>query len=182
MKFRAVPLGGALRIELARIEDARGFFARSFCKRELLEAGVSFECVQCNVSGNRRKGTVRGMHFQIAPRAEAKIVRCTRGAAYDVIVDLRPGSPTYLRWHGEELTAESHVALYVPEGLAHGFQTLEDDTEVFYQISEFFSADHARGVRWDDPAFGITWPEGERTMVERDRTYPDFRAATATAR
>jgi dTDP-4-dehydrorhamnose 3,5-epimerase len=174
MKFRAAPLDGALRIELARIEDARGFFARSFCRREFQEAGVSFECVQCNVSENRRKGAVRGMHFQIAPRSEAKIVRCTRGAAYDVIVDLRPGSPTYLRWHGEELTAESHVALYVPEGLAHGFQTLEDDTEILYMMSESYSPEHARGVRWNDPRFDIRFPLPVSEISERDAGFPDY--------
>ena len=174
MKIRAAPLEGAFRIELARIEDARGFFARSFCKRELLEAGVSFECVQCNVSGNRRKGTVRGMHFQIAPRAEAKIVRCTRGAAYDVIVDLRPGSPTHGQWYGEELTADNHVALFVPEGFAHGFETLEDDTEILYMMSEPYSPEHARGVRWNDPRFAIRFPLPVAEISERDAGFPDY--------
>ncbi len=174
MKFRAAPLDGAFRIELARIEDPRGFFARSFCKRELLEAGVHFECVQCNISGNRRKGTVRGMHFQIAPRSEAKIVRCTRGAAYDVIVDLRPGSPTHLMWYGEKLTADNHVALYVPEGFAHGFETLEDDTEILYMMSESYSPEYARGVRWNDPRFAIRFPLPVAEISERDAGYPDY--------
>ena len=127
------------------------------------------------MSLSKRKGTLRGMHFQAAPFPETKLVRCTRGAMHDVIIDLRPESPTYTRHVAVVLTADNHTMLYVPAGFAHGFQTLEDDTEVAYQISEFYSPDHARGVRWDDPAFGIRWPDDERTISDRDRAYPDFR-------
>jgi dTDP-4-dehydrorhamnose 3,5-epimerase len=180
--FVDIPFAGAFVIEPEPIEDARGLFARTWCQRELEARGLETWIAQCSTSFNKKKGTLRGLHYQVPPAAETKIVRCARGSLYDVIVDLRPDSPTFTRHFSIVLTAENRKMVYVPTGFAHGFQTLEDDTEVFYQISEFFSADHARGVRWDDPAFGITWPEGERTMVERDRTYPDFRAATATAR
>jgi dTDP-4-dehydrorhamnose 3,5-epimerase len=131
--------------------------------------------VQCNVSFNKRKGTLRGMHYQAAPHEEAKLVRCNRGAIYDAIVDLRSGSPTFKQYAAAELSAENGAMLYIPEGFAHGFQTLEDNTEVFYQMSEFFAPDYARGVRWDDPAFGIKWPAADRIMIDRDRMYPDFK-------
>jgi dTDP-4-dehydrorhamnose 3,5-epimerase len=130
--------------------------------------------VQCNVSFNRVKGTLRGMHYQAAPFEEAKLVRCNRGAIYDAIIDLRPASPTFKQHVSVELTAENGTMLYIPAGFAHGFQTLENDTEVFYQMSQYYSAEHARGVRWDDPAFGIKWPSDERILIDRDRTYPDF--------
>jgi dTDP-4-dehydrorhamnose 3,5-epimerase len=130
--------------------------------------------VQCNVSYNKLKGTLRGMHYQAAPCEEAKLVRCNRGAIYDAIIDLRRGSPTFKQSFGVELSAENGTALYVPEGFAHGFQTLEDNTEVFYQMSQFYSPENARGVRWDDPAFGIEWPAADRILIERDQSYPDF--------
>ena len=174
MRFTPTSLEGVLIVELEPHADERGFFARSFCVDEFAARGLRTDVLQCNVSFNRRRGTLRGMHFQVAPRAEAKLVRCTRGALLDVVVDLRPASPTYCRWVGVELGGEAapHRALYVPEGFAHGFQTLEDDTEVFYQMFERFSAEHARGVRWDDPAFGIRWPLPDPILSDKDRSYP----------
>jgi dTDP-4-dehydrorhamnose 3,5-epimerase len=172
--FTPTPLTGAFVIEPERLEDSRGFFARTWCLREFTARGLETRIAQCSTSFNKKKGTLRGMHYQAAPVAESKIVRCTRGAVHDVIIDLRPGSATYTRHFGTALTAANRAMLYVPEGFAHGFQTLEDDTEVFYQISEFYSPKHARGVRWDDPAFGIRWPDDDRTIVDRDRAYPDF--------
>jgi dTDP-4-dehydrorhamnose 3,5-epimerase len=155
-------------------QDERGFFARTWCERECGERGMNLHVAQCNVSFNKKVGTLRGLHYQAAPFEEAKLVRCTHGSIYDVIVDLRPASPTFKRHLAVVLSAGNRRALYVPEGCAHGFQTLEDDTEVFYQMSAPYSADHARGVRWDDPAFGIEWPAAERNMADRDRAYPDF--------
>jgi len=174
--FIATALPGAFVIEPEPASDSRGLFARTWCRRELAARGLDTELAQCSTSFNKRKGTLRGMHYQAAPFPETKIVRCTRGAIHDVIIDLRPDSPTYTRHVAVVLTAEDRKALYVPKGFAHGFQTLEDDTEVFYQISEFYSPEHSRGVRWNDPAFGIAWPDDERTMSERDRGYPDFRS------
>jgi dTDP-4-dehydrorhamnose 3,5-epimerase len=178
--FSETPLPGAFVIEPELLEDARGFFARTWCGRELEARGLVTRIAQCSTSFNKKKGTLRGMHYQAAPFAETKIVRCTRGSLYDVIIDLRPGSTTFTRHFAVVLTAENRKMLYVPAGFAHGFQTLEDDTEVLYQISEFYSSAHARGVRWDDPVFDIRWPSDERTIVERDRTYPDFRPAAIT--
>ena len=172
MIFRATKLEGAFLIEPERKEDERGYFARTFCEREFAEHGLRSCFVQCNTSFNRRKGTLRGMHFQAAPHEEAKLVSCTRGAIYDVIVDLRPGSSTYHQHVAETLSADNGRMLYIPEGFAHGFQTLADDTEVFYQMSEFYDPESARGVRWNDPAFQIQWPEAERIMIARDREYP----------
>lgn len=174
MIFRETPLAGAFVIELERIEDERGWFARTFAAAEFEEHGLEAVVVQCNLSFNARRGTLRGMHYQAEPYGECKLVRCTRGLLYDVVVDLRPDSPTFRRWHGVELRAESGLMLYLPKGLAHGFQTLADGTEVFYQMSERHVPSHARGVRWDDPAFAIEWPEDERIISERDRTFPDF--------
>lgn len=156
-------------------EDQRGFFARTFCRHEFEARGLNPAVVQCNISFNRFKGCLRGMHFQVSPHSEVKLVRCTAGSIYDVIIDLRPSSPTFRKHFGIELSAQNRKMLYVPQELAHGFQTLEDDTEVFYQMSQYYSPEYSRGVRWDDPAFGIQWPAGERIIVERDRTYPDFR-------
>jgi len=173
--FLETGLAGALLIEPERQEDARGFFARTWCQREFTDHGLNARLVQCNVSFNKKRGTLRGMHYQVAPHEEAKLVRCTRGSLYDVMIDLRPASPTFKKHVGVVLTDQSRKMLYVPEGCAHGFQTLEDETEVFYQMSEFYAPDCARGLRWDDPAFGIRWPLEERTMSERDRSYPDFR-------
>jgi dTDP-4-dehydrorhamnose 3,5-epimerase len=172
--FTETKLPGAFVIELEKHADQRGFFARTFCQEEFKARGLNPEVLQCNVSFNKRKGTLRGMHFQTAPFAEAKLVRCTAGSIYDVIIDLRPSSPAFKQYFAVELSAENHKMLYIPEEFAHGFQTLEDDTEVFYQMSQNFSAEHGRGVRWDDPAFGIKWPEDERIIVERDRKYSDF--------
>ena len=175
MIFSETALPGAWVVEPERLEDERGFFARSWCEREFGQRGLATRLVQCNVSFNKRRGTLRGMHYQAAPHQEAKLIRCTRGAIHDVIIDLRSDSPTFRRHVAVVLDADSRRMLYVPEGMAHGFQTLEDDTEVFYQMSEFYAPDHARGVRWDDRAFGIRWPEAERTISARDRSYPDFR-------
>jgi dTDP-4-dehydrorhamnose 3,5-epimerase len=169
-------LKGAYVITPERVEDERGAFARTFCRREFSERGLNPELAQCNISFNRARGTLRGMHFQVPPYAETKLVRCTRGAVYDLIIDLRPHSPTFRRWVGVTLDAGTFTMLYIPEGMAHGFLTLQDSTEVFYQMSEFYSAAHARGVRWDDPAFGIIWPEAPRIISQRDREYPDFNA------
>lgn len=171
MKFGATPLSGAYLVELARIEDERGFFARSFCRDEFIAQGLAPAIAQCNVSWNGRKGTLRGMHFQAKPHEEAKLVRCTQGAIWDVIVDLREDSPTRFVSHGVRLDAANRLALYVPEGFAHGFQTLEDDSEILYQMSESYRPGLARGVRWDDPKLGITWPLPDPIVSERDRTY-----------
>ena len=175
MIFRETTLPGVWVIDPEPSADERGFFARTWCAREFEARGLTAELAQCSVSWNRARGTVRGLHYQAAPHAEAKLVRCTRGAIHDVALDLRSNSPTRHRWAAVELNADNRRMLFVPEGVAHGFQTLVDDTEVFYQISEFYSPEHSRGVRWDDPAFGIAWPQDERTMSERDRRYPDFR-------
>jgi dTDP-4-dehydrorhamnose 3,5-epimerase len=173
--FTPTALEGAFVIGPEPAADARGLFARTWCRRELEARGLETAIAQCSTSFNKRKGTLRGMHYQEAPFAETKIVRCTRGAIHDVIIDLRPQSPTFTHHVAIVLTAEDRKALYIPTGFAHGFQTLEDDTEVLYQISEFYSPEHSRGVRWDDPAFQIAWPPDDRTMSERDRSYPDFR-------
>jgi dTDP-4-dehydrorhamnose 3,5-epimerase len=175
MIFAETALSGAFVIDPEPSEDARGLFARTWCARELQSRGLETRIAQCSTSFNKRKGTLRGLHYQVAPAAETKIVRCTRGALYDVIVDLRPDSPTFLRHVAAVLSAANRRMLYVPVGFAHGFQTLEDDTEIFYQISEFWAPEQARGVRWDDPLFGIAWPEDQRTIIERDAQFADFR-------
>jgi dTDP-4-dehydrorhamnose 3,5-epimerase len=167
-------LAGAFVIELERRMDQRGFFARTFCQQEFEAHGLKTQVAQCNVSFNKRKGTLRGMHYQAAPFAEAKLVRCTSGSIYDVIIDLRRASATFKQYFAVELSAENGRMLYIPADFAHGFQTLQDDTEVFYQMAQRYSAEHARGVRWNDPAFGIEWPEGERIIIERDQNYPNF--------
>jgi dTDP-4-dehydrorhamnose 3,5-epimerase len=172
--FTETRLKGAFVLELEKREDDRGFFARSWCRKEFEAHNLKSAIVQCNVSFNRRKGTLRGMHYQAAPFAEAKLVRCTTGALYDVIIDLRPDSATYKQHVGEVLSAANYKMLYVPEGFAHGFQTLEDNTEIFYQMSQFYSPDHARGVRYNDPAFDIEWMLDEPVIADRDRNYPDF--------
>ena len=174
MRFVGTPLPGAFVIEAERFEDERGFFARTFCAREFAEHGLDPRVAQTNVSYNEKRGTLRGMHYQKPPHAEAKLVRCTRGAIHDVIVDLRPESPAYLGHFAVRLDEENRTMLYVPEGLAHGFLTLADRTEVAYQMSVPYSPEHGAGVRWDDPAFGIVWPEPVRVIIERDRTYPDY--------
>jgi dTDP-4-dehydrorhamnose 3,5-epimerase len=175
--FEPTPLAGAWVIDLDRRADERGWFARTFDADEFAARGLEPQVLQCNASFNAAAGTLRGMHFQLAPREEPKLVRCTRGAVYDVLVDLRPGSETYRQWFGAELSEDNGRMLYVPGGLAHGFQTLADASEVAYQMGERYSPDHATGVRWDDPAFGIEWPEppaAGRTMSERDAGWPDF--------
>ncbi len=175
MQFVPASLAGAYVIEPELLSDERGFFARTWCRDEFADKGLNPNLVQCNISFNKRRGTLRGMHYQKAPYAEAKLVRCTQGAIYDVIIDLREGSKTYLGWFGVELTAENRKALYVPEGVAHGFMTLAHDTEVLYQMSEFFRAESASGVRWNDSAFAIQWPEAVGMISERDKNYPDFK-------
>jgi dTDP-4-dehydrorhamnose 3,5-epimerase len=172
--FVPTALPGAFVVEPERREDQRGFFARTWCAREFEAHGLNPRLAQCSVSFSKRKGTLRGMHYQVAPYQEAKLVRCTMGAIHDVIIDLRPTSPAYKQHLAVVLTAENRRMLYVPEGFAHGFQTLADDTEVFYQMSEFYSPDHARGIRWDDPAFALVWPPDDRIIIDRDQSYPDF--------
>jgi dTDP-4-dehydrorhamnose 3,5-epimerase len=174
MIFSETKLKGAFIVEPERLEDERGFFARSWCQREFEENGLNPRIVQCNISFNVKRSTLRGMHYQTAPFEEAKLVRCTSGAIYDVIVDIRPDSSTYKRHFGIVLSEENRKMLFIPERFGHGFLTLEDNTEVFYQMSEFYSPERARGFRWDDPAFSITWPEDIRVISERDRNYPDF--------
>jgi len=174
MIFTETAVPGAHLIELQQLADERGFFARAWCQHEFEAHGLNPRLAQCNVSYNTLRGTLRGMHLQAAPYAEAKLIRCTRGALYDVLIDLRPGSSTYLKWVGVTLTADNYRMLYVPEGCAHGFLTLTDNTEVFYQMTEFYAPDAARGVRWNDAAFGIDWPEPVQVISDRDRNYPDF--------
>jgi dTDP-4-dehydrorhamnose 3,5-epimerase len=179
MNLVATPLAGAFVLELRRLEDERGFFARTFDAELFHEHGLDARVAQCNLSFNRHAGTLRGMHFQTAPHAEAKLVRVVRGAVFDAIIDLRPGSDTFRQWFGVELTEDNDRALFVPAGFAHGFQTLVDDTEMLYQMSYPFVPGAGSGVRWDDPAFGIAWPEPPargRVISQRDAEYPDFTA------
>lgn len=172
MKFVPTPMEGACVVELQQLDDERGFFARSFCRQEFEARGLNPDIAQCNVSFNRLRGTLRGLHYQAEPYSEAKLVRCTQGAIWDVIVDLRPESPSFRRWHAVELSAASRLALYVPEGFAHGFQTLADDSEVLYLMSQFYRPDAARGLRWDDPVLAINWPVADPQVSERDRGFP----------
>jgi dTDP-4-dehydrorhamnose 3,5-epimerase len=181
MIFTETRLKGAFVIEPEKVEDKRGFFARTWCQHEFANRGLNPCIAQCSISFNLKRGTLRGMHYQVAPYEEAKVVRCISGAIYDVIIDLRPQSPTFTEWLAVELNAENRRMLYVPEGFAHGFQTLEDNTEIFYQISEFYAPEYARGVRWDDSAFGIQWPLADRPISIRDQTFPDFIVSTLTA-
>jgi dTDP-4-dehydrorhamnose 3,5-epimerase len=174
MIFHETKLAGVFEIRLEQKIDERGFFARSWCRREFEEHGLNPTIAQCNISFNERKGTLRGMHYQAEPRREAKLVRCTHGAVYDVVVDLRPQSPSFKEWVAVTLTAADRNMMYVPAGFGHGLLTLEDRTEVFYQMSEFYYSEFSRGVRWNDPAFQIDWPAEPVTMSETDRSYPDF--------
>jgi dTDP-4-dehydrorhamnose 3,5-epimerase len=174
MIFKETELPGAFIVELEAHSDERGFFARTWCAREFAEHGLAPDLAQANVSFNRRAGTLRGMHWQAAPHAEDKLVRVTAGAVWDVAIDLRPSSPTYTSYVGVRLDATNRTALWVPKGFAHGFLTLEDDTEVVYQMSQFYVPEAARGLRWDDPAFAVQWPAEVRVISERDATYPDF--------
>lgn len=174
MKFLPTTIPGAHVIELDKRGDERGFFARYFCVNECAAAGLEFRVVQINNSLSRVKGTLRGMHFQLAPKQEAKIVRCIRGALFDVIVDLRPDFPTFGKWFGAELTAENRLMMYVPKGFAHGFLTLEPDTEALYLASEYYSPQCERGLRWNDPRFGIEWPAKPNVLSDKDRLQADF--------
>lgn len=174
MHFNDTKLPGVYGVSIDPHCDERGFFARSWCQKEFEAFGLNSRLVQCNISFNALRGTMRGIHFQEVPHAEAKLIRCTRGAIYDVVVDVRPFSPTYKQWMAVTLSAAGREMLYVPENCAHGFLTLEDNTEVFYQMSEFYAPEAARGVRWNDPAFGIAWPEKVEVISSRDASYPDF--------
>jgi dTDP-4-dehydrorhamnose 3,5-epimerase len=178
MIFQETKLPGVFELGIEPNRDARGFFARTWCEKEFEDHGLNPRVVQCNVSFNAREGTLRGMHYQEAPKGEAKLVRCTAGSIYDVVIDLRPASPAFKNWIAVVLTAEKRNMLYIPEGCAHGFLTLEDNTEVFYQMSEFYSPESARGVRWNDPAFQIVWPREVDVISDRDRAYLDFEQTT----
>lgn len=172
MRFLETPLSGAYVIEPELAEDERGFFARTFCQKEFKSHGLNPELVQCSISFNKKKGTLRGMHYQVKPHEETKLVRCTMGAIYDVIVDLRPESITFRKWIAVELSALNRKMLFIPKGFAHGFQTLVDNTEVFYQMSEYYASEHAQGLRWDDPTIGIWWPPVTKRLVsERDQNH-----------
>ena len=174
MIFEETRLKGAFIVKLEKLEDERGFFARAWCQKELNDMGMSSRIVQANLSYNKKKGTLRGMHYQVSPHEEAKFVRCCRGAIYDVIVDLRSKSPTYKEWIGVELSAPNRQVLFVPEGFAHGFQTLEDHTEVFYQVSEFYTPGAEKGARYNDPAFNIDWPLSVSVISEKDAGWADY--------
>jgi dTDP-4-dehydrorhamnose 3,5-epimerase len=177
MIFTETAIVGVFLVEIEALQDERGMFARIFCEREFADRGLDTRVSQCNTSFNPRAGTLRGLHYQAEPHGEAKLVRCVRGGIYDVAVDLRPPSRTYLQWAAAELTAENRRALYIPDGCAHGFQTLRDDSEVLYQMSTPYVPGAGRGVRWNDPAFGITWPSAPadgRHMSERDAGYRDL--------
>jgi dTDP-4-dehydrorhamnose 3,5-epimerase len=176
MRFRETPLPGAWVIEPELLADERGWFARTYDAGEFAARGLDGAVAQCNASFNARRDTVRGLHYQAEPHGESKLVRCVRGKIFDVAVDLRRESPTYRRWHGVELSAENRLAYYIPAGLAHGFQTLADGCEVLYQMGHEYVPEAARGVRFDDPAFAIEWPapQGELTVSDRDRAYPDY--------
>jgi dTDP-4-dehydrorhamnose 3,5-epimerase len=181
MIFRETPLAGAYVVDIEPRADDRGFFARAWCARELEQQGLSAYVAQVNLSQNQRKGTLRGMHYQVAPHEEVKLVRCIRGALYDVIIDLRSGSPTRGHWFGVELTAANRLMLYVPAGFAHGFQALADDTEALYQVSEFYTPGAERGVRHDDPAFAIRWPLPVTAISDKDASWPDYTEAADDA-
>jgi dTDP-4-dehydrorhamnose 3,5-epimerase len=172
--FEETSLAGVFMIEPERFEDVRGFFSRTWSEREFTEQGLNSRILECNISFNRKKGTLRGMHYQAASFGQTKLVRCTQGAIFDVAIDLRPSSPTYTQWVGVELSARNRAMLYIPEEFAHGFQTLEDNSEVLYQMSQVFAPESARGVRWNDSAFGIEWPLEDPIIIERDAQYPDF--------
>jgi dTDP-4-dehydrorhamnose 3,5-epimerase len=180
VRFEPLPIAGAFRIETEPAEDARGFFARLFDAEEFRARGLTTNFVQRSLSFNRRRGTLRGLHYQAEPHAETKIVRCTRGAAFDVMADLRPDSPSFRRWHGVELTADNRTAVYIPTGCAHGFQALADDTELYYEITPAYVPEAARGVRFDDPALAIGWPIAPPIVSDRDRTLPLLEAAAAS--
>lgn len=175
MIFTETHLQDAYIIDLKKIEDDRGFFARAYCQKEFAEHGIELNWAQANLANSKERGTLRGLHFQKAPYAEAKLMRCIRGAIFDVIVDLRPDSSSYMQWLGVELTAENRRALFVPEGFAHGYLTLEDDSDTFYPTSQFYTPGAEAGVRWNDPAFGIAWPFTDDLIItEKDQSWPDY--------
>jgi dTDP-4-dehydrorhamnose 3,5-epimerase len=179
MRFESTGLDGVLIVRPELRQDDRGWFARTWCEREARQHGLETAWVQCSMSYNARRGLIRGLHYQRPPYEETKLVRCTMGSIHDVVLDLRPDSPSFGRHLAVELSAMNRLAVYVPRGCAHGFQVLEDETEVFYQISEFYAPEHAAGVRWDDPAFAIPWPVMPPTMSDRDRTLPDYAGIAA---
>jgi dTDP-4-dehydrorhamnose 3,5-epimerase len=182
MIFTETRLKGAFIIDVEKREDPRGFFARGFCRDAFAAHGLAFEPRQGNIAGSRRRGTLRGLHMQVVPHEEAKLVRCTRGAMYDVMVDVRSGSSTYGEWVGVELTSDSHRMVYVPEGFLHGYLTLTDDVEAFYFVSDVYAPDTERGARWNDPRFEIDWPDvGELILSDKDRAWPDWEQAQAAA-
>ncbi len=174
MNFIETDLKGAFVIEFEKLEDERGFFSRSWDKKQFQNHGLNSNIVQCNVSHTKKRGTIRGLHYQISPYEESKLVRCTKGKVFDVIIDLRSESSSYMKWTSVELTAENCKMIYVPEGFAHGFQTLEDDAEIFYQNSEIHMLDYERGIRWNDPIFGIKWPIVEKIISPKDKSWKDF--------
>lgn len=174
MKFTETKLKGAFIVEIEKLTDDRGFFARAWCRKEFEAHGLTSAVVQANVSFNRKRGTLRGMHYQIAPFQESKLIRCTRGAIYDVIIDLRPESPTYKEWIGVELTADNYTLFFVPEDFSHGFITLMDDTEITYQVSQFYTPGSEKGIRFNDPTFNIQWPLEVSVISDKDSNWPDF--------
>ena len=175
MKFIETKLPGAFVIEPEKKEDKRGFFTRTWCKNELGNHGLKAEIAQVNINFNKQRGTLRGMHYQAAPYGECKIIKCTRGAVFDVVIDLRKDSPTYLDWIGVELTGDNFRMLYVPENFSHGFITLEDQTEICYMVTQFYTPEAERGIRWDDPSFNIKWPLHPQVISDKDSSYPDFK-------
>ena len=175
MNFSETCIPGVFEVRLEPLYDERGFFARTWCRDEFKSHGLNSNLVQCSISYNKRKGTLRGLHHQLAPYQEVKLVRCTQGSIYDVVLDLRMDSPAFKRWTAATLSAANRNMFYIPEGCAHGFLTLEDHTEVLYQMSQVYDAESARGVRWNDPAFGIQWPAAVEVISDRDRSYPDFK-------
>lgn len=175
MKFTEAKLTGACVIEIKKFEDQRGFFARGWCQKEFEAHGINFIPVQANIGFSATQGTLRGLHYQTTPHQEAKLIRCVKGAVFDVIVDMRPESPTYKQWFGVELAADNYKMLYIPEGCAHGYLSLQDNSEVFYQVSEFYAPGYEQGIRWDDPAFQIDWPiKKGLTISEKDQSWPDY--------
>lgn len=175
MIFKETKLQGVFIIEIEKRQDDRGFFARAWCKKEFEAHGLNVHLVQANLAFSQKKGTLRGMHYQMSPYEEAKLVRCIKGAIFDVAIDLRPDSSTYKEWVAVELTEDNHKTFYIPENFAHGYQTLTDNTELFYQVSQFYSPKYECGVRWNDPVFGIEWPETDNLMIsEKDKNWPDY--------
>lgn len=172
MKFIQTPLEGAYVVELEKREDERGFFARAFCVDEFAEHGLKTEIKQSNLSGSVQKGTTRGLHYQVAPMAEVKFIRCIKGSVFDVLVDMRPESPTYKQWFGLELSEQNQTAIYIPEGFAHGHQTLEDNSQIMYLTTQVYSPEHERGIRWNDPAIGVEWPLEPTVVSDKDQSWP----------